>query len=141
MKYEAWRATFQSSEQAARAAYQELQAARALTLGVGDGSGELFVHGDHASIKACQRKFLALERAEQQVHTLKCVVADLRTELEGFAGPEPLGDVSSMGMLTLAETEETYRRALLVTFESDEEISAALTGRRCRFTVFGRGAR
>ena len=29
MSYEAWRATFQSSEQAARAAYQELQAARA----------------------------------------------------------------------------------------------------------------
>ncbi|MGP9834252.1 hypothetical protein [Marinobacter sp. NSM] len=47
------------------------------------------------------------------------------------------GDVSSMGMLTIEETEETHRRAILVTFETDEEINAALSHRQCRFTVFG----
>ena len=33
----------------------ELRLKTAMTLGVGEGSGQLFVHGDYESIKACQR--------------------------------------------------------------------------------------
>ncbi len=33
-----------------------------ITMGVGDGSGRLFVHGDRDSIKACQAKLLELEK-------------------------------------------------------------------------------
>lgn len=53
------------------------------------------------------------------------------------ANKMPQGDVSNMGMMTLAETEETYRRAILVTFETDEDINAAISQGQCRFTVFG----
>jgi hypothetical protein len=34
-------------------------------LGVGDGTGELFVQGDYDSIKACQQKLLDLEKYRQ----------------------------------------------------------------------------
>lgn len=34
------------------------------TLGVGDGAGRLFVHGDYESIKACQAKLLRQEPTE-----------------------------------------------------------------------------
>lgn len=34
-------------------------------LGVGDGTGELFVQGDHDSIKVCQQKLLDLEKYRQ----------------------------------------------------------------------------
>ncbi|MBK1874620.1 hypothetical protein FE848_15445 [Marinobacter sp. 1-3A] len=43
MSYESWRATFQSSEQAARAAYQELQAALAQS---GQGSDHIEIADD-----------------------------------------------------------------------------------------------
>lgn len=34
------------------------------SLGVGDGSGQLFVYGDYVSIKTCQEKLLRLEEVE-----------------------------------------------------------------------------
>lgn len=45
------------------AAYADLLAAQSgwLTLGVGDGSGNLFVYGPHDAIKECQRRMLAAQ--------------------------------------------------------------------------------
>lgn len=50
----------------------ELETARSkvkCTLGVGDGTGKLFVHGDYDAIKACQAKMLELE-ALKKSHAL-----------------------------------------------------------------------
>ena len=41
------------------------------TIGVGDGSGELFLHGDYASVKECQKKLLELEELRQKVVELE----------------------------------------------------------------------
>lgn len=42
-----------------------------ISLGVGDGAGQLFVHGDHASISACQQKLLELERMRAENEALR----------------------------------------------------------------------
>ena len=42
-----------------------------ISLGVGDGTGQLFVHGDHASISACQQKLLELERMRAENEALR----------------------------------------------------------------------
>lgn len=49
-----------------------------VTLGVGDGSGELFVHGPYEAIKACQRQLLA---ASDPRINIKCV-----TDVGGMCG-------------------------------------------------------
>lgn len=41
--------------------YAKLKEKTQCILGVGDGSGKLFVHGDYDSIKACQRLIDAIE--------------------------------------------------------------------------------
>lgn len=53
-----------------RGEVDRMLAERQAILGVGDGSGRLFVNGDHASIKECQRKLLAGEAAEGRVAEL-----------------------------------------------------------------------
>ena len=50
-----------------RAEVERLRAERQASLGVGDGSGQLIVHGKYDSIKECQRKLLAGEAAERRV--------------------------------------------------------------------------
>lgn len=46
-----------------------LRAERGVTLGVGDGSGQLFVHGDYESIKACQKLILERDELKQKWET------------------------------------------------------------------------
>lgn len=49
------------------------------TLEVGDGSGQLFVHGDFDSIKAVQTKLLELEAARiriAELESLQCLLAE-----------------------------------------------------------------
>lgn len=58
---------FDEAALALRAAEARLAAAereRAATLGVGDGRGQLFVHGTHEAIKSCQALIFRLEAAE-----------------------------------------------------------------------------
>lgn len=43
----------------------ELELKTAMFMGVGNGHGRLFVHGDYESIKACQLKIINAERARQ----------------------------------------------------------------------------
>ena len=50
-----------------RAEVEKLRDERQASLGVGDGSGQLIVHGKYDSIKECQRKLLAGEAAERRV--------------------------------------------------------------------------
>lgn len=40
---------------------------KGMTIGVGGGTGELFVHGDYESVKACQAKLIELERARKSL--------------------------------------------------------------------------
>lgn len=93
MSYESWRISFQSSEQAARAAYAEVEALRAeiealraeverlksmaaVTMGVGSGDGNLFVHGDYDSIKAAQALVLRAERLAEALRELVDVFSE-----------------------------------------------------------------
>jgi hypothetical protein len=53
------------------------------SLGVGDGTGQLFVHGDYESIKACQAIILERDRLKQlNLMTDEQVVMDLKVEIE-----------------------------------------------------------
>lgn len=49
----------------------ELEAKTAVSMGVGSGSGRLFVHGDYESIKAAQEKIFRLEAAEARIAELE----------------------------------------------------------------------
>ncbi len=49
------------------------------------------------------------------------------------------GDVSTAGSVILLEGK-TYERAIVVAFESDDDLRAAIAAGQCRFTVFGGGA-
>lgn len=53
-----------------RAEVERLRAEWQASLGVGDGSGQLLVHGKYDSIKECQRKLLAGEASERRVGEL-----------------------------------------------------------------------
>jgi len=46
------------------------------------------------------------------------------------------GDVSTAGSVILLEGK-TYERAIVVAFESDDDLRAAIAAGQCRFTVFG----
>ena len=46
------------------------------------------------------------------------------------------GDVSTAGKVILLEGK-TYERAIVVAFESDDDLRAAIDAGQCRFTVFG----
>lgn len=46
------------------------------------------------------------------------------------------GDVSTAGSVILLEGK-TYERAIVVAFESDNDLRAAIAAGQCRFTVFG----
>jgi len=46
-----------------------------MTLGVGDGAGKLFVHGDSASIHACREKLFALEKLRAEADLLRVSLA------------------------------------------------------------------
>jgi hypothetical protein len=46
------------------------------------------------------------------------------------------GDVSTAGSVILLEGK-TYGRAIVVAFESDDDLRAAIAAGQCRFTVFG----
>ena len=48
------------------------------------------------------------------------------------------GDVSTAGSVILLEGK-TYERAIVVAFESDDDLRAAIAAGQCRFTVFGGG--
>jgi hypothetical protein len=81
MSYESWRISFQSSEQAARAAYADMEKLRremeklksmtAVTMGVGSGDGDLFVHGDYESIKVAQAIVLERDTLRAEVKRLR----------------------------------------------------------------------
>ena len=60
-----------------RAEVEKLRAERQASLGVGDGSGQLIVHGKYDSIKECQRKLLAGEAAERRVRELEAALLPL----------------------------------------------------------------
>lgn len=57
-----------------RAEVERLRAEWQASLGVGDGSGQLIVHGKYDSIKECQRKLLAGEAAERRVGELEALL-------------------------------------------------------------------
>ena len=63
-----------------RAEVERLRSEWQASLGVGDGSGQLIVHGKYDSIKECQRKLLAGEAAERRV-------AQLERDIEGLLTP------------------------------------------------------
>lgn len=46
------------------------------------------------------------------------------------------GDVSVVGKVILMEGK-TYERGIVVAFESDDDLRAAVAAGQCRFTVFG----
>ena len=50
---------------------ERLRAMTAASMGVGDGNGQLFVHGDYASIKAAQEIVFRMERAEAERDALR----------------------------------------------------------------------
>jgi hypothetical protein len=60
----------------------ELAALKAVTMGVGDGSGNLFVHGTYESIKACQALIFRMEKAESALAVKTKEISDLRMQLE-----------------------------------------------------------
>lgn len=59
------------------------------TMGVGGGDGNLFVHGDHASIKAAQK--IVMERDAAQAR-----VAELETKLAELERQEPVATVAKV---------------------------------------------
>lgn len=60
---------------------EALQAKTACTMGVGDGPGNLFVHGDHASIKAAQKLILSSEEARADATAALRLVSRIRFAL------------------------------------------------------------
>ena len=76
-----------------RAEVERLRAERQASLGVGDGSGQLIVHGKYDSIKECQRKLLAGEAAERRVRELEAALSSCIADMESteeFYGPHPI---------------------------------------------------
>ena len=63
------------------------------TLGVGDGSGNLFVHGSYDSIKQCQALILSGEKAERELkgaHVKGCRCAGLPHQEGALVDPRCL---------------------------------------------------
>ena len=60
---------------ALRAEIARLQAERQMTMGVGHGSGRLFVHGDYDSITAARALVERMEAAETMVASLRACLA------------------------------------------------------------------
>lgn len=46
-----------------------------ITIGVGDGTGQLFVHGNYESIKILQEKLLELEKLRQYFNDIESILA------------------------------------------------------------------
>lgn len=92
---------------------QEIDALRAkdysCTLGVGDGSGKLFVHGDYESIKQCQR--LILERDE------------LRSLLKNVTSLTFPGETDSVDAMLKIKKERDALKAENEKLKSHREIS------------------
>lgn len=93
----------------AGAELERLRKMTSMTLGVGDGSGSLYVHGDYDSIKACQAKLLEADALRAQL---------IRTEED---------------LRSIAKDRDTYR-AQLATAEArvrelEDGIRAVLQGR------------
>lgn len=67
-----------------RAEIDALRAERECTLGVGDGSGQLFVSGNYDSIKACQRLILERDqlRAELFISKSKLATVDATAKMQ-----------------------------------------------------------
>lgn len=120
MSYESWRISYQSSEQAARAAYAEIEKLRneverlksmtAVTMGVGQGDGKLFVHGDYESIKAAQDIVLERDKLRKEVEEWRSFAeaqVELRDEAEDHA--EDLAK-SLAELITWIPSADTYRR-------------------------------
>lgn len=76
-------AIHQAEQLTARA--EQAEAKPGMTLGVGDGSGQLFVHGDYDSIKAAQAIIFRAKRLAARVATLEAANGKLR-EMLGRAG-------------------------------------------------------
>jgi len=68
--------------EAAESRVAELEAQNTCTLGVGDGSGKLFVHGDYESIKAAQAIIFQAEEYAKRVAELEAEVARLKEAKE-----------------------------------------------------------
>ncbi len=62
----------------------ELRKKTAMTLGVGEGSGELYVHGDYDSIKACQAKLLEHETLRATSKTRLALACELQLDVNNL---------------------------------------------------------
>ena len=80
-----------------------------------------------------------------QPMTIEEILAELRGNSQGILdGSDHIaddskmvkGDVSTAGSVILLEGK-TYERAIVVAFESDDDLRAAIAAGQCRFTVFG----
>jgi len=62
-----------------------------ISLGVGDGRGNLYVHGSYEAIKTCQDKLLALGKARTRLRKANCDYGDgwIRDDLECLVDKEP----------------------------------------------------
>jgi len=120
MSYESWRISYQSSEQAARAAYAEneklrkeverLKSMTAVTMGVGSGGGNLFVHGDYDSIKAAQDIVLERDKLRAELDEWKDVA-----EAHAVAADEAEDHADELAkalaeLITWIPSADTYRR-------------------------------
>lgn len=65
----------------------ELEAKTSMTMGVGDGSGSLFVHGDYDSIRAAQRIVLENEELRAKMATPVRLPDVLFIKVSGSAVP------------------------------------------------------
>jgi hypothetical protein len=80
----------------ARAKVAALEEKTACTVGVGDGSGTLFVHGDHASVKAVQALVLENERMDTALEWTRGYlrrIGDVAAQatLDGYLTPPKAG--------------------------------------------------
>lgn len=86
----AWRAMLsksaspeQNDHDALRADNERLASKIAVTMGVGSGDGQLFVHGDHASIKAAQAIILERDQLRAELAALRQPVAEREAFCDG----------------------------------------------------------
>jgi hypothetical protein len=93
---------------------RQLEAKTQMALGVGDGSGQSFVHGDYESIKAAQKIIFDSEEKTRRIRQLETHIEELQNKIDGektcACSYDNPGDVCSFHSPKLKAADERIRQ-------------------------------
>jgi len=111
---------------ALRDALDKAEAKCAVTLGVGDGAGQLFVHGDYDSIKACQAKLLRLEKLEAELAAVRNKALEDAAKVANMFALAAFERVKAGLKPEFRASEDTYRRVQEGMCRGIDEVAEAI---------------